>query len=204
MIAFVLNTPRSKVEKPYEVLSEAERRRFLDAAHRPREKALASLALGAGLRVSELVSVRVGDFSQAEAGGWWLHVKMGKGRKDRLVPLASSVVVAVKAWVLASGRSLRRKTDRESYLFRTRQSERMTSERARQLVKALAHEAGIEKPISPHSLRHTMAIETLRAGAGPVVVQKLLGHASLSTTQRYVDHLERADLERWAFSPVAE
>lgn len=47
-----------------------------------------------------------------------------------------------------------------------------------------------------------MAIETLRAGAGPVIVQKLLGHASLSTTQRYVDHLERADLGRWAFSPA--
>jgi len=47
-----------------------------------------------------------------------------------------------------------------------------------------------------------MAIETLRAGASPVVVQKLLGHASMATTQRYVDHLERADLVRWAFSPA--
>jgi site-specific recombinase XerD len=62
--------------------------------------------------------------------------------------------------------------------------------------------AKVQKPISPHSLRHTMAIETLKAGAGPVIVQKLLGHASLSTTQRCVDHLERADLGRWAFSPA--
>jgi site-specific recombinase XerD len=52
------------------------------------------------------------------------------------------------------------------------------------------------------SLRPTMAVETLRAGAGPVIVQRLLGHTSLSTTQRYVDHLEREDLSRWAFSPV--
>ena len=77
----------------------------------------------------------------------------------------------------------------------------MRTARAWQIVKVLVREAGIEKPISPHSLRHTMAIETLRAGAGPVIVQKLLGHVSLSTTQRYVDHLEREDLRQWAFSP---
>ena len=77
----------------------------------------------------------------------------------------------------------------------------MTTGRARQIIKALAQRAGIQKPISPHSLRHTLAIETLRMGASPVVVQKVLGHNNLSTTQRYVDHLERADLAQWAFSP---
>jgi integrase/recombinase XerD len=112
------------------------------------------------------------------------------------------VMGAVRSWVEASGRGLRRRSDRDTYLFSTRQSPRMTTARAWHLVKGLAKEAGLEKPISPHSLRHTMAIETLRAGAGPVIVQKLLGHASLSTTQRYVDHLERADLGQWAFSPA--
>jgi integrase/recombinase XerD len=71
-----------------------------------------------------------------------------------------------------------------------------------QIVKELVKEARIAKPISPHSLRHTMAIETLRAGASPVMVQKMLGHNSLETTQKYLDHLERADLSRWVFSPV--
>ena len=204
MIAYTLKSPRATVEKPYQVLNADERRRLLEAARRrgPREHALIALGLGGGLRVSELVNVRLGDFSQDEAGNWWLLVKMGKGRKDRLVPLAPSVVDAVRAWVRASGRSLGRKADRETYLFPTRQSQRMTPERARQLVRDLTKEAGIEKPISPHSLRHTMALETLRAGASPVVVQKMLGHASLSTTQRYLDHLERADLGRWAFSPA--
>ena len=89
---------------------------------------------------------------------------------------------AVRSWIKSDGRSLRRKSDRETYLFSTRQSPRMTTARAWQLVKGLAKDAEIEKPISPHSLRHTMAVETLRAGAGPVIVQKLLGHASLSTT----------------------
>jgi integrase/recombinase XerD len=118
------------------------------------------------------------------------------------VPVHASVMDAVKAWLAADGRSLGRKADRETYLFHTRQSPRMSTARAWQIVHGLAREAGIEKPISCHSLRHTMAIETLRAGAGAVVVQKLLGHASLSTTQRYVDHLEREDLRQWAFSPA--
>lgn len=183
------------------MLSEAERRRFLRAAESPREHALVSLALGAGLRVSELVNLRLGDFWQDEAGSWWVRIQMGKGRKDRLVPVHSSVMEAVKSWVKAEGRFLRRKSDLETYLFSTRQSSRMTTARAWQLVKDLARDAWIEKPISPHSLRHTMAVETLRAGAGPVIVQKLLGHASLSTTQRYVDHLEQEDLSGWAFSP---
>jgi integrase/recombinase XerD len=125
---------------------------------------------------------------------------MGKGRKDRIVPVHPSVMAGVKAWLTADGRSLGWKSDRETYLFSTRQSSHMSTARAWQIVKGLAREVGIEKPISPHSLRHTMAIETLRAGA--VIVQKLLGHASLSTTHRYVDHLEREDLRKWAFSPV--
>jgi integrase/recombinase XerD len=203
-IAFVLKSPRATVEKPYQVLNEDERRRLLQVAEEsnPREHALVALALGAGLRVSELVKVRLCDFSQDEAGDWWLLVKMGKGRKDRFVPVAVSVMEIVKVWVDASGRDLSNKADREGHLFRTRQSPRMTPRRAGQMVKALAQRAGIEKPISPHSLRHTMAIETLRAGASPVAVQRMLGHSSLQTTSRYLDHLERADLAKWAFSPV--
>ena len=118
------------------------------------------------------------------------------------MPLAPAVVEAVRVWIEESGRELSNKADRESFLFRTRQSPMMTTQRAWQIVKALAQRAGIEKPISPHSLRHTMAIETLRAGASPAVVQKVLGHSSLQTTSRYLDHLERADLAQWAFSPV--
>jgi site-specific recombinase XerD len=203
VIEFLLKSPKAEVQKPYEVLSKGERRRLLRVARErgPREHALVSLCLGAGLRVSELVNVRLDDFSQGE-GGWWVLVRMGKGRKDRLVPIAPSVMNSVKEWVDNSERDLARKADRETWLFTTRQSPRMTAERAWQLVKELVEEAGIEKPISPHSLRHTMAIETLRAGASPVVVQKVLGHSSLETTQKYLDHLERADLSRWAFSPV--
>ena len=90
-IAFVLKFPKAEVQRPYEVLNEDERRRLLEGAQErgPREHTLVALGLGAGLRVFELVKVRLGDFSQGEAGGWWLLIKMGKGRKDRLAPLAA-------------------------------------------------------------------------------------------------------------------
>ena len=203
-IGFVLKSPKSEVQKPYEVLNESERAALLNVAQdsNPREYALVALGLGCGLRVSELVKVRLSDFSQDEDGHWWLLVKMGKGRKDRIIPVAPSVMETITAWIASSGRDLTSKADRDTFLFCTRQSPRMTPQRAWQLVKALTQRAGIEKPISPHSLRHTMAIETLRAGASPVAVQRMLGHSSLQTTSRYLDHLERADLAKWAFSPV--
>ena len=203
-IGFVLKSPKATVEKPYEVLSASERAALLAVAQdsNAREHALVSLGLGAGLRVSELVKVKLCDFSQDEAGNWWLLVKMGKGRKDRFIPVAPSVMDAVIAWTASSGRDLTSKADRETYLFRTWQSPRMSSRRAGQLVRGMAQQAGIQKPISPHSLRHTMAIELLRNGASAVVVQNLLGHSTLAPTQRYLDHLERSDLARWAFSPV--
>ncbi|MCP4536041.1 MAG: tyrosine-type recombinase/integrase [Chloroflexi bacterium] len=203
-IAFVLKSPKSTVEKPYEVLNQSERVALLTMAQdsNPREHALITLGLGAGLRVSELVKVRLENFSQDEAGNWWVLVKMGKGRKDRFVPVAASVMDTIKVWIADSGRDLTNKTDKDTFLFCTRQSPRMTSVRAWQIVKELARKAGIQKPISPHSLRHTMAIETLRGGASAVVVQKMLGHSTLAPTQRYLDHLERSDLAKWAFSPV--
>lgn len=70
VVGFALKSPRSEVVKPYEVLTGTERRAFLDAAGGARERALVALALGPGLRVSELVNVRLGDFSQDEGGGW--------------------------------------------------------------------------------------------------------------------------------------
>jgi integrase/recombinase XerD len=204
VLAFTLKSPRGETVRPYQVLSAEERGRMLAAAlmHGHRDHALAMLALGAGLRVSELVGVRLADLYRDDEGAWWVRVVQGKGRKDRLVPLAGQVMAAVQGWLKASGRSLRRKADLDAFLFSTRKSERMTPTRAWQIVKALVREAGVEKAISPHSLRHTFALETLRRGASPVVVQRLLGHASLQTTQRYVDHLQDAELRVWAFAPA--
>jgi integrase/recombinase XerD len=79
----------------------------------------------------------------------------------------------------------------------------MTTARLRQLVAEYLHKAELnDKVISPHSLRHSAAISWLRTGASVVAVQKLLGHASLSTTQKYVDHLELRDLKKVVNRPA--
>jgi integrase/recombinase XerD len=85
---------------------------------------------------------------------------MGDGRRDRIVPVHPLVRVGVESPLTAKGHSLGRKSGRETYLFGTRQSPRMSTARAWLIVKCLAGEAGIEKQISPHSLRDGTALET--------------------------------------------
>ncbi len=112
------------------------------------------------------------------------------------MPLAPNVAAMLREYITE------RKLKRGDYLITSRQGEsrRMTSARVWQIITSAVKEAGINKRLSPHSLRHSYAIGRLKAGTSPAVVQKLLGHASLSTPEKYIDHLERADLKQWAAS----
>ncbi len=195
VIAYTLESPSAKVLKPYEILTPTEQRRVLDSlASRSRDRALVALALGAGLRAAELTAVRLGDLFTDDDGGQWVMVKQGKGRKDRAVPLAGDVAELLRAYLASA------KLRRGDYLFSSRQGEsgRLTTARIWQIVTSAVRAAGITKRLSPHSLRHTFALGRLKAGASPVIVQKMLGHASLTTTQKYLDHLDMADLRQWA------
>ncbi|HEY4690284.1 MAG TPA: tyrosine-type recombinase/integrase, partial [Anaerolineae bacterium] len=189
VIAYTLESPSAKVVKPYDVLTLAEQARVLAVLKdRPRDRALVALALGAGLRAAELTAAKVGDILSDDDGADWIRVVQGKGRKDRLVPLSPEVAAVVRQHATGCKSS--------DYLFPSRQGEsgQMTTARVWQIITDAVRAAGIAKRLSPHSMRHTYALGRLRAGASPVAVQKLLGHASLSTTQKYVDHLELADL----------
>jgi integrase/recombinase XerD len=195
VIAYTLESPSAKVVKPYDVLTPDEAARVLAVlADSPRDRALVALALGAGLRAAELTAVRLSDISTDDDGGEWVRVVMGKGRKDRLVPLAPDVAAVIRAYAGAA------KLRGGDYLFQSRQGEsgRLTTARVWQVVKDAVKAAGIGKRLSPHSLRHSFALGRLKAGASPVVVQKLMGHASIQTTQKYLDHLDLADLREWA------
>jgi len=133
-----------------------------------------------------------------------LHVRKAKGRKERLVPISENVKTMLRVYLDMTDRSLGSRADRETYLFQSRQGPRLTPRRIRQLVTEYAHKAGItDKVISPHSLRHTVAFTLLKNGADLPTVQKFLGHASIQTTQRYLDHLRLADLRQFALSPQA-
>lgn len=195
-----LRTPRATVRRPYTVLAEPELLAVIQAAaaDNPRDVALVAVLLGAGLRVSEASGLDVSDVVVDQDGGTALWVRMAKGRKDRIVPIQPEVAGAVRAYLAATGRLL----GESGPLFRAhdRAAHRLSRGRltARAIADVVAKYVGIAritaKHVSPHTCRHTYAIRALRAGSNIVAVSKLLGHASITTTQRYLDHLELGEL----------
>lgn len=199
IIRFTLKSPKAVVLKPYQVLSEEEKTQLIAAANdKPRDRVLLHVVIATGLRAAELCALRIGDLAIDEDSDLLIHVRQGKGRKDRIVPLARDAAKEVRSFLASRKLKVGRERDAAEFLFASRQgTKRMTTARLRQLVAEYLHKAGLtDKVISPHSLRHSAAISWLRGGASVVAVQKLLGHASLSTTQKYVDHLGLRDLKK--------
>jgi|GEM_PF-842538 len=198
---FLLKVPKVHVITPHEILSAEEIVRYLKAAQQagPRDHCLAIVALGSGVRVAELVAIDVKDIRTDAGGGTTIHVRQGKGSKDRMIPVRPEVGKAVDAYLRASGRQrgdggpLFQSEDRA---MGARDSWRLTTKSASRIVKALADMAGIKKRISPHALRHTFAFTTYMYCRNLVAVQKLLGHSTIATTQRYVAHLDELDLRK--------
>lgn len=196
-----LRMPRAEVRRPYSVLSDPEAATMIGLAGSARDRALLAVMIGAGLRVSELVGLAVADILADQEGGAVIHVRQGKGRKDRSVPIQPDVLGQVLVYLDRTGRRL----GSPAALFRAydhvehrRPSAAGITEGAVWAVvkKAAAAVPVVGKPVSPHTLRHTFAIRFLRAGGSVAALQKLLGHASLATTQRYLDHFELAELRR--------
>lgn len=199
-VRVALKTPRADVRRPYQVLSEPEIGRMLAAADTARDRALLAVLFGAGLRVSEAVALDVADVLEDGRGETALHVLQGKGNKSRTVPVQSDVGGAIRAYLAATGRRL----GQDGPLFRghdrgaaKRRRERLTVRAVSYLVSKASRAAGIDaKRVSPHSLRHSYALRTLRYSGNVVAVSKLLGHSNLATTQRYVDHLAIDELRQ--------
>lgn len=196
----VFGMPRAKVERPYQILTPAEVGSLLDIAEvdSPKSFALVALMLGAGLRVSETTALQIRSLVETDRGALLAHVE-GKGGKSRTVPLGEDVAEAARAYLHASGRSLGdpgRLFVAEDRAASSRDVAGMTPNAVFLILRRLVDRAAIRaKTVSPHSLRHTFAVRYLRAGRGDVAaLQKILGHASLTTTQRYVDHLQVGEL----------
>ncbi len=155
-----------------------------------RDRAMLAVAYAAGLRVSELVGLRLGDL-RLDHG--LLGVE-GKGGKRRLVPLGAVAVESLQAY-LDRVRPLWARPG-EAAVFLTNRRRPMTRQGFWKLLKRYAAAAGIERPVSPHTLRHSFATHLLLGGADLRSVQAMLGHADLGTTQVYthvgVDALARA------------
>ena len=159
-----------------------------------RDRAILEMLYSTGMRVSELVSRNVADLDFAEEV---LRVR-GKGSKERLVPVGRPALEAVRNWLPSRERLLAERAGRNRVidtapLFLNGRGSRLTSRSVERMVKSYGERAGISQIVTPHALRHSFATHLLEMGADLRSVQELLGHASLSTTQRYthltLDHL---------------
>ncbi|HWR38064.1 MAG TPA: site-specific tyrosine recombinase XerD [Patescibacteria group bacterium] len=153
-----------------------------------RDKTMLELLYATGLRVSELVNLTLSDV-QPSIG----YVKCyGKGSKERIVPLGSIALTCVEAY-LSRGRPKLLKKTQTTALFLNAAGRGMTRQGFWQIIKKYAAEAGINKNITPHTLRHSFATHLLENGADLRSVQEMLGHANISTTQIYT-HVTKTHL----------
>jgi len=187
-----LRTPRIWEKLP-RVLDVAETDKLLklpgtDTPLKMRDKAILEMLYGCGLRVSELVGLRMDDVN-FEAG--YLRC-FGKGDKERVVPVGSIAKFVLRLYI-EKGRPSLLKGKRSDYLFLTRSGRRMRREDVFRVVKKYAHLAGLGD-VSPHTLRHSFATHLLAGGADLRVLQELLGHANITTTQIYT-HIDRKTLK---------
>jgi len=192
----VTQDPSERLESPKrwrtlpEVLSVAEIDKLLAAPTLDdplvfRDRALLELAYGAGLRVSEWISIGLRDVLFDEG----LVRVFGKGSKERLVPIGRRAIGALASYV----RELRPRLEKgegRGALFLNARGQPLTRMGAWKILQKYVARAGIEKHVSPHTLRHSFATHLLEGGADLRAVQEMLGHADISTTQIYT-HVDR-------------
>jgi tyrosine recombinase XerC len=165
------------VDDVFSLVEKPEGIGFLPA----RNRAVLELLYSSGLRVSELSGINTDDIHVKES---LVKIK-GKGKKERIVPIGTKAIDAMKSYIIE--RMLLKSKERA--LFLNRMGKRLTDRGVRRIVVKYARALGIHGRIGPHTLRHSFASHLLQGGADLRVIQELLGHSSLSTTQKYT-HLD--------------
>jgi integrase/recombinase XerC len=182
--AKVLATPKQEKNVP-SFLSEDEAAALLDLPRtgKPldlRDKAMLELFYATGIRVSELVGIETGDLHFGER----LVRVRGKGKKERIVPFGRKAKEALEEYSRVRPR-LGDKAAAGAAFFLNYRGERLTTRSVQRMVRKYIRRTAVARKISPHSLRHSFASHLLGRGADLRVIQELLGHASLATTQKY-------------------
>ena len=184
-----IDSPRQKRELP-EVLSVSEIDSILskpDVSDKLglRDRAILETMYASGLRVSEVINLQLSDIITDEE---FLRV-MGKGSKERIVPIGSSALDWVKKYVEGS-RSILRNDKSENYLFLNFRGKKLSRMAIWDIVRKYCTQAGIKKDVHPHTLRHSFATHLLEGGADIRIIQEMLGHSDISTTQIYT-HIDK-------------
>ena len=151
-----------------------------------RNRAMVEVMYGCGLRVSELVTLRLSNLFFDDG---FIKV-VGKGNKERLIPIGKTAINAVNQYVEGKRKLLKIKKGEEDYVFLNRRGAHLTREMAFMLVKKWVAAAGIDKTVSPHTFRHSFATHLIEGGADLRAVQQMLGHESITTTEIYT-HLDQ-------------
>ncbi len=182
-VARLVRTPKAPKKLP-EVMTAEEANGLLDAVaaspldlpHPARDRAIFELLYGCGVRVMELAGLDLDDLDRAEG---WIRVR-GKGRKERQIPLPGKAAEALERYL-----EERPASPRERALFLNHWGRRITTRGLHRIVKIYATALGSDPGLHPHSFRHAYATHLLADGADLRAIQELLGHARLSTTQKY-------------------
>lgn len=199
---FIDNDPSELLESPTrkkylpEVLSTAEvdiLEESIDLSkwEGQRNKAIIEVLFSCGLRVTELISLTLSRLYLEEG---YVRV-LGKGAKERLVPISPRAVKELKLWFIDRNLMTNIKKGHEDYVFLNRRGAMLTRTMILIMIKRQAITAGIKKTISPHTLRHSFATALLEGGADLRVIQAMLGHESISTTQIYT-HIDMTTLRQ--------
>ena len=191
--AKMVASPKGGKDLPH-ALTVDEAFRFLDIPDSTnplgsRDRAILEFLYSSGLRVGELTSLSLNDL---DLGAGMVRV-LGKGSKERMVPIGSKAVEALQSYLTRRGELMAKGERAPQYLFLNHRGGRLTARSVGRMIKKYLLQAGIVKETTPHTFRHSFATHLLDAGADLRGIQELLGHASLSTTQKYT-HVSSAKL----------
>jgi len=168
-----------------DVLTKEEIQRLMEAIPTKKSKLMVTLTYACGFRVSELINLKTIDLNFEEMIG---HVRQAKGKKDRVFNIPKQLLTLLKKQVE------KQKKDEQEYLF-SGPNGSLTDRNIQKIVRNAAKAAGIEKNVHPHTLRHSFATHLLENGTDIRMIQELLGHADLSTTQIYT-HISTQELKK--------
>lgn len=189
-----IETPKQEKRLP-KVLNVEEVTRLLETPKLDnhfglRDKAMLEVLYATGIRISELIGLNMGD----------IHITMGfvrcigKGNKERIIPIGNTALKAVQKYLQDGRPKFVSPKHKDDALFLNHHGRRMTRQGFWKILKGLAAEAGINKELTPHTLRHSFATHLLENGADLRAVQEMLGHADISTTQIYT-HVTKTRLK---------
>ncbi len=196
----LLDSPRPERKLP-DVLSVDEIQSIIEAIDLSRKEGIRNRAIletmySCGLRVSEVVGLRMSCVDEVEG----MVKVIGKGNKERIIPIGELALDTIARYIEEYRNFVEIEPDYEDTLFLGRRGRELTRQMVFTMLRRTTHEAGIRKQVSPHTFRHSFATHLMESGADIRVVQEMLGHSSVSTTEIYT-HLDqrflREQMERY-------